>query len=495
MFKNIFKSANNEIKASNSLKHSTLKQVLDSDNKFINKNRIGRKHWVFTGFATAGLTLALAIIFSINGTIGPNFTGKEPPNLTDNEHLKPSAVAYALGTPEYPVAIAFDDFDTETSGREEISEDFLSGVRDFSFKSASTILNDIKSKENNIYSPVSLYMALAILAETTEGSTQEEILKVLSMEDMDLLSSETPKLFRSLYTDNEIGKLNLANSLWLSNGYDFKNKTIDKLTSEYYAHSFSVDFSDSSTAKSISDWVSKYTGGNLGTDPETFKATQDQVMSIINTIYFYDQWQNKFDPELTKADDFHLEGGEKVSNDFMNMPGSQQVFAKGDNYTSSSLSFKNDCSMVFVLPDEGVSPYDIINNPDTLEEAINFVGTPKENFGEVTFKIPKFDFSNDLNLNDSLKKLGLEEVYNFSANFSPLTESNDLYVSSVNQSASISIDEIGCEAAAFTQILVCGGLGLATEKVDMILNRPFIFAIRDHSGTPLFIGVINNPNS
>ncbi len=222
-------------------------------------------------------------------------------------------------------------------------------------------------------------------------------------------------------------------------------------------------------------------------------ASADQVMTILNTIYFYDEWQDKFDAEKTKADEFHLKNGETITSDFMNMANISKSFSKGKNYISSSLAFKNQCSMVFILPDEGVSPHDIINDTDTLQEAINYLGTPNENFGNVTFKIPKFNFSNNLDLKDSLKALGIEEVFDDSeADFSPLTENSDLSVSTVKQSASISIDEIGCEASAFTQIDLWGS-GLVTEKADMILNRPFIFAITDYNGTPLFIGVINNP--
>lgn len=489
MFKDIFKSANNEIKAPAHLKTNTINELLNpSKNSTIKTSKRSRHNYLLpAGATTIGLAAALAVIFLFNGTIVPYTKNSDNNAAITNT----PATAYALGAPEYPTPLVFDDYEGRNSRLETIDEGYLQGVRDFSFTSAGEILNNQKSKgSNTVYSPISLYMALTMLAETTDNSTRGEILNLLSTNDMSLISSETPKLFRSLYTDNEIGKLNLANSLWLSKDFDFNKETIDKLTSNYYAHSFSVDFTNPGTSKNISDWISKYTGGKLGTNPSAFDPNPSQIMSIINTIYFYDQWQSEFDPTLTKAENFNLEDKTTVSCDFMNTQ-TIQGFSRGDNYTSSSLKFKNDCSMVFVLPDEGVSPYDIIDNPTALAEAINYMGTSKEKYGIVNFKIPKFNFSNDLQLNDAIKALGVEKIFSSEADFSPLS-AKDLFVSTVKQSATIAIDEIGCEAAAYTKIDIFGA-GIPSDKADMILNRPFIFAIKDGNGIPLFIGVINNP--
>ncbi|MGI6366174.1 MAG: serpin family protein [Bacillota bacterium] len=58
---------------------------------------------------------------------------------------------------------------------------------------------------------------------------------------------------------------------------------------------------------------------------------------------------------------------------------------------------------------------------------------------------------------------------------------------------SISIDEKGCEAAAYTHI-VKGGAAPPEDEIVMKLDRPFIFAITGGAGdAPLFIGVVNNP--
>ena len=55
------------------------------------------------------------------------------------------------------------------------------------------------------------------------------------------------------------------------------------------------------------------------------------------------------------------------------------------------------------------------------------------------------------------------------------------------------IDEEGCKAAAFTEILLVGAAApVEKRQVDFILDRPFIFIIESDVGQPLFIGVVNN---
>ncbi len=57
----------------------------------------------------------------------------------------------------------------------------------------------------------------------------------------------------------------------------------------------------------------------------------------------------------------------------------------------------------------------------------------------------------------------------------------------------MAIDEKGVEAASFTQIDYLESALTKDELVEMILNRPFIFAV-EYKDKLLFLGVVNNPN-
>lgn len=138
-------------------------------------------------------------------------------------------LSFAIASPDYPSKIGFEDFDEEINRREDIDASFLNNLNKFSIQSSSEVLMTMDRKSNSLYSPISFYMALAMLAETAEGETQNQIVQALNMGNMDIIQSETAKLFRQLYFHNEIGRLTLANSLWLNENVDFNKDKLETL--------------------------------------------------------------------------------------------------------------------------------------------------------------------------------------------------------------------------------------------------------------------------
>lgn len=215
-------------------------------------------------------------------------------NIVDKINILNNIKVYAISEPVYPTKIKFDDYDKKWSRREDIDESFLKNLKDFSMKSSSLVLRETDKDKNGIYSPISLYMALSMVAESANGDTQNEILEALNMDSIDMVRSETGKLFRKFYFHNEIGKLSLGNSLWLDKDVSFKKELLDLLAKDYYASSFNLDFNDKDSPKKVSKWVSEQTGGKLGNNSDDFSFGPDQVMTLINTIYFYDEWTDRF---------------------------------------------------------------------------------------------------------------------------------------------------------------------------------------------------------
>ena len=240
----------------------------------------------------------------------------------------------------------------------------------FSYNTAAQIFKDVKI--NGCYSPLSLYYALALATIGAEGTTKDELLNVLGFDNTSDLSVECGNLYRLLYTHNEFSRLKIANSLWLDDEldgikYTYKEPFIKNATDNFYASLFSVDFSDKSTGRMMGQWVSGNTNGRIA---PALSIDKEQIMSILNTVYFYDQWINRFKKENTKEDLFYLENGESVLCDFMNMTNASQSFSRGEGYTRSSLGLKNNCSMVFILPDEGVSVNRLLSSPERIADIL-----------------------------------------------------------------------------------------------------------------------------
>ncbi|MBL4935605.1 serpin family protein [Clostridium sp. YIM B02515] len=405
------------------------------------------------------------------------------PDTTD------TAQKYSVAeNPMYPKSMAFDDYDGRISVMKDnkLEDSFSNALKDFTYKSTSEIL---KNKTNNItYSPVSLYMALSLAGTGAGGSTQKEIFSVLGAENnkADYISNENSKLFRLLYSDNEIGKIKIANSVWLDKDKKFKKSFLDTAVKDFYSSVYNLDFEDKTSSKLMEDWISKNTNGVIS---PKISLDKNQIMSILNTIYYKDQWMDKFDDKATKTDTFYLKNGQELKCDFMNSTYATHSFTRGEGFTSSALSLKNNGSLLFILPDKGVSIDSLLQSP---EKAAKLFDEQSNVNGKVIFQIPKFSYGSSLDLKEALNNLGIKEAFKDNADFSGITEGK-AFISNIKQESHIAIDEKGVEAAAFTQIDYAGSAAPKPEKAEMILNRPFIFAIKVNRDNILFVGIVNNP--
>lgn len=112
---------------------------------------------------------------------------------------------------------------------------------------------------------------------------------------------------------------------------------------------------------------------------------------------------------------------------------------------------------------------------------------------KIHYSVPKFDISSQIRLSEGLKNLGITDVFDMKkSDFSPLTDS-PVFVSEANHAARVVIDEDGCTAAAFTEILNAGAALPPEDEMDFIVDRPFIFAVTSDTSQPLFIGTVNDP--
>lgn len=423
------------------------------------------------------LTVAASIVLIIG-------IGLLMKDMKVNKHIAPIAEVI------YPKAYAFDDYDNWRKVIDEnpVEDNTIRIINDFAYRTSSLILKE--TEENMNYSPLSLYYALALATTGAESDTEDELLDLLGMPDSETLSKQSSNLYRQLYKDNEIGKLKIANSIWLDkcmNGQStmFKDSFIENAVKNFYASSYNVDFSDKETGKAMGKWVSENTNGSLAPEIET---NPEQILSIINTVYFYDQWINRFNKDKTLENAFYLLNGEEVKVDFMNQTLDSAEFSKGTNFTRSSLGLKNSGQMIFILPDEGVSPYELISSP----EQIKTIFEEGEDFhGEVVWKIPKFNFDSKFKFKEQLEALGVKLAFEPSSNFTGITDQM-AYISDIQQETRISIGEEGVEASAFTQIDYVGSAP-PEGRADMILDRPFIYGITASNGSLLFIGICTNP--
>lgn len=384
----------------------------------------------------------------------------------------------------YPEAVDFDDFDAkrEVRAQNPVDKVFLNAFTSFSYETTSAVL--CRAKGNVNYSPLSLYYALSLAGSGASGKTQSQIFDLLGISDAEELSEQCGNLYRQLYMDHSISKLKIANSLWLDRDTVFNGDFEQNAAKNFYASLKTVDFTDEDTGKMMGQWISDNTNGNL---TPVFKTDPNQIFSIINTVYFYDEWIDRFNKDETTEDVFHAPGSD-VTAYYMNKTLGSARFVKGDGFTRSSLGLKGAGGMVFILPDKGVNVSELLSSSKNVKEL--FEGG-ESGYGEVVWQIPKFSFDTKNELAVTLKTLGIQDAFEEKADFSGITV-EPAFITSLIQETHIAIDENGVEASAFTEIQYAGA-ALPESRAEMILDRPFLYGITTGNGTLLFVGVCNNP--
>ena len=78
-----------------------------------------------------------------------------------------------------------------------------------------------------------------------------------------------------------------------------------------------------------------------------------------------------FDEEDTLIETFYLDDKSQVECEFMKDDNPSTAFLKGDNYLSTSYWLLGHESMIFILPDEGVSVEDILMEEGKLSSIIS----------------------------------------------------------------------------------------------------------------------------
>lgn len=368
---------------------------------------------------------------------------------------------------------------------------YADNLWDFYGDSTNTFLSG--SEENRVYSPLNVYMALAMLAETTTGDSRQQILDLLSAEDIEALRSQAGKLWNANYCNDGAITSILGNSVWLDDCLDYDQNTLNRLAESYYASSYSGHFGSEELNTQLRDWLNDQTGGLLKNAVDEVELTPDTVLALYSTVLFKGKWDSQFNAANNDQKAFHAPGGD-IETEFMNQIKTAGYFW-GEDFGAIFLNFSSGCDMMLILPDEDKSIDDVLNSGEYMKLMQNPDEWENQKFLIVNYSVPKFDVSSSFNLYDGLTSLGITDVFSqYTADFCILAGNNSgVYLGEAKHSASVKIDEEGCVATAFTEMKNPGAGGGDFDEIDFVLDRPFLFVIRGMDGQPLFVGTVYNP--
>ena len=422
--------------------------------------------------------------------------------------------AYALETPSYPANAPYPDYESLMSGG-EVDEEALEAAyeawsadrwRRVSARNrySADDLHDYLAAvipaflgghagENVSCSPTNLYLALAMLAETTGGETRAQILALLGSPDIDSLRTLANNLFLANYNDDGAMKSLPASALWLRDDMDYNAETVKRLAETYYAASFRGEMGSEDYDALLRQWLNEQTGNHLAEQVGGLSFAPETVLALTTTVDFSKQWYVEFQPERTEDGVFHAVSGDLACRMMHQDIDSAGFYYWGERFGAVTLSFKEGGQTRFILPDEGVTPEALLEDPEALSFLLTQNWENRKNL-IVHLSLPKFDISSQLTLDQSLQNLGLTDAFDpKTADFSPLTNTPDVFLSEIKHGTRIAVDEKGVTASAYTIIPGAGAAMPPDEEIDFTLDRPFLFAVYGEDNLPLFVGIVNRP--
>lgn len=348
--------------------------------------------------------------------------------------------------------------------------------------------------ENALFSPLNVYMALAVLAETSTGETRRELLDLLNAQSITELRKQAHSIWNANYQNGDALINIMANSVWMNDSINYNQSILDTLATNYYAQSFRGTLGSKNYVNAQRQWLKDQTGGMLDEITDADQLQSGNVLSLASAMYFKARWEDEFYEQSNTTDYFYTDSVYFLTT-FMNKSFFSYLYC-GENFSAVRLDFFAGGVMYFILPNEAVSTATLKSDPEFLSFLTANEWENKEYY-KINFSIPKFDIRKTNDLKAGLKNLGVEGCFKYSSDFSPMVKNSfPVRVADISQNVRLKIDEKGVEAATYTKtdLETIGSLQSPKKTIDFVLDRPFIFCVKNQDDLPLFAGTINDPS-
>lgn len=367
----------------------------------------------------------------------------------------------------------------------------------FAFDFFRTTLQNDADPDNKLISPLSIYLALSMMYNGADHATKDSMETALRLKGMDIksLNDLCNTLITSLPGEDNRVQLSIANSIWYrQNSYQPFPAFLNTVQDNYQACITALNFGDPNAVKTINKWVSDKTNQKI---PSVLQSiSPDEVMFLINAIYFNGSWKYAFKSSNTTNDLFYLADGTTRNTPFMKQKISTKIFAD-TSFKIIELPYGggNSFSMYVLQPvnqQESLESFALSLNENILKNAIN-----KMDSISIDVQIPKWETAYEIpDMKPELSNLGMGIAFSDLADFSKIYDSKEtaVHVSKAIHKAYIKVNEAGTEAAAVTVI----GFSYTSFPSSPVfkLDHPFLYTIVEkQTGAVLFLGTVNDPES
>jgi serpin B len=348
--------------------------------------------------------------------------------------------------------------------------------------------------QNVFISPASVSIALAMTRAGARGETEHAIAAALEAQGLSAaeFAKGNAELLAQLQNAGPGVELAVANSLWGNRQIRFHEEFLRTAKQSYGAELTSLDFARPETVSTINRWVKSKTRERIPHIVDRLAA--DDLLVLINAVYFKGTWYKPFDRAATREADFTLPGGGKKKVRMMSRF-SWFNYLRGKKFQAVRLPYgQGRVSFYVFLPDQNSNLREFLRQltPANWEAWLAGFHSKEGELG-----LPRFRAEYEAELGDPLRALGMEVAFDRKrADFSGMVSvPPGAFIGAVRHKTFVEVNEEGTEAAASTAVTMQPTAAPPVEEpFKMIMDRPFFCAIRDQqTGAVLFLGAISDP--
>ena len=364
-----------------------------------------------------------------------------------------------------------------------------SSANDFAYRAFGALYGAAPT-ENLCFSPLSVSAALTMAYNGADGSTKAAMKQTLGFQP--LTDQQINESYQSLFArftglDSKV-TFTAANSLWHGQQYQLQGPFVQANQTYFGATVQPLPFGDPAAAATINAWCSAKTQGRI---PKILDGTTaDDVLYLLNAIYFKGAWAAPFDPRNTLAGQFRHADGTTGPARFMKL---QNVGYK--EYHDAHVQLVDlpyghgHFSMTLLMPTDTASLAGLAArlSAPRLATWLQAADTTR-----LDLYLPKFKLEYEKELKPMLTQLGMGVAFGGGADFSRMLKgiSQGLVITKVKHKTFLEVNEEGTEAAAVTAV----GIGITSVPPAIRFDQPFIFLIRERgSNAVLFMGTLMQP--
>ncbi|CAN6181723.1 unnamed protein product [Urochloa humidicola] len=387
------------------------------------------------------------------------------------------------------------------------------------------------SGKNLVFSPLSIYTALSLVAAGAQGRTLSELLSFLGATSREVLVENVRSIVDGAVPADgpQPGgpRVGFACGLWHDATRTPKPAYRDVAAASCRAVARSVDFiaKPEKARKQMNIWAAAATNNLIKQLVPKGSVDESTRIAITSAVCFKAKWQTPFDNGSTLRDKFHRLDGATVSTKFMSSHEDHQFIGVHDGfkvlrmpYSMSETVRRRAAAVPAVTPRAITGPRysmlvllpDAYNGLRSLEDKVASCPGFLQDHLPVTrvrvheFWVPKFRMSFSARMSTVLKDVGVKAVFSPGAELPDMLEEDTagstrepLFVGDVLHKAVVEVNEEGTEAATATAVLLtgsCGPLKHPPGGVDFVADHPFaFFLVEEVSGAILFAGHVLDP--